>query len=131
MSFPRIFELISGVATGLLGLVLPFILTQSGYGSFNFTADDVLGILLLFTAPGLLVTLASYFHATKRKSWGRVMLWLGSLIQLVISCLVFLLYEYGGGGWKAWLAFSPALTAIAASIVSLAVVKNSPGHVNA
>jgi hypothetical protein len=100
MTFARKFELTSGAATGLLGILVALVLLYDEYQisqRLNEEFRSVLGIvvvLMFYIAPGLLVAIGSYFHAVFREAWlGRGMLLVGSLFLIV----TFLAFESSAG----------------------------------
>ncbi len=129
----RTFELIGGLATGLLG-INTFLLAlrldeQADHAKGNNAqlslADLALGSLF-WLGPPLLVVIGSYVHAIRLKLWGFVLLWIGG----VFLALMFLFLLFAGGKflqilyfgwWKALSALAPGAAAIVTLILSYAV----------
>src|SRR6266446_5343229 len=95
MSFARTVELTSGVATGLLGIIVALTffkfdldVSRRLENEFHPVSEFVLW-LVLFIGPGLLVAIGAYFHAVLRDSGpGRVMIFFGSaFIVAFFLCL--------------------------------------------
>lgn len=116
----RKIELISGVATAILGLVVP--LNLNGAISNmppEYYRESLIEIIILFVCPGLLVAMGAYAHAVKQKPWGRKLLWVMGALYIIVSPILFLLGGYGGGWRQAFLVITPAVTAILSLVSSL------------
>jgi ABC-type glycerol-3-phosphate transport system permease component len=120
MVFARKLELSSGVATAILGLVVP--LSLSGMISNmppEYYRESLIQIIILFVCPGLLVAIGAYAHAVKQRPWGRKLLWVMGALYIIVSPIIFLLGGYGGGLRQAFLVITPSITAIVTLISSL------------
>jgi hypothetical protein len=129
MTFARKFELTGGAATGLLGIIIVLVMLYDEYQisqRLNQEFRFVLGIgvgLMFYIAPGLLVTIGSYFHAVFREAWlGRGMLLVGSLF-LIVTFLAFELVAGYGAMYMVKLRLLLPLVSIVTLISSFAVRK--------
>jgi len=129
MSFARTVELTSGVATGLLGIIVALTffkfdldVSRQLENEFHPVSEFVLW-LVLFIGPGLLVAIGAYFHAVLRDSGpGRVMIFFGSAFIVAF----FLLFEiYAGYAAMAWigLRFGLVVSTLVTTVTSFAVRK--------
>lgn len=110
----RTVELISGIATGLLSLVVSCSL------ALPRSLLEFLGLLPFYLGPALLVAVGSYLHAIRRRSSGLVMLLIGgSILTVMIVTLTFggVFYFYGLGGGL--LSLAPSAMAILTMIAAL------------
>jgi hypothetical protein len=114
MTSIRKLELGCGVATALLGLILPFRVNgMHTIDLFRLYSELLADALVLSIFPGLLVALGAYAHAAKQRSWGRVLLWATGVFYVILSPLVFL-SDAAHAGWSiALFGLLPAITAIA------------------
>ena len=133
MSFPRIVELIGGLTTGLLGIIVAVTLFKDDFDisrrlekEFHPVSEVVL-YLILFIAPALLVAIGAYFHAVLRDSGrGRVMIFFGSTFIVGF----FLLFEVNAGYaamYKIGLRFWPVLSSLLTVVTSF-FVRREPGR---
>ena len=127
MTLSRKFELVGGVATGVLGLVAPFCKHGAHtFELFRLWPGLLLGDLVSFVVPGFLVAISSYIHTRQEKTLGFVMLMVGGIFLIVAS----LMYFFGGvvfyafGLWGGIMALSQSVMAIATVISSLVVVRD-------
>jgi hypothetical protein len=132
MSFPRTFELSSGLATGLFGMIVALTILKDDLDTSRrleqeFRLFQELGVLLIFfMAPPLLVAIGSYFHVVLGQSVsGRVMIFIGSLVVTVF----FLLFEINAGyaatyriGLRSW----PVVLALVTLVTSFTVRGKAP-----
>ena len=129
MSFARTVELTSGVATGLLGIIVALTffkfdldVSRQLENEFHPVSEFVLW-LVLFIGPGLIVAMGAYFHAVLRDSGpGRVMILFGSAFIVAF----FLLFEiYAGYAAMAWigLRFGLVVSTLVTTVTSFAVRK--------
>jgi hypothetical protein len=121
------FELAGGAATGVLGVLVGLVAPFVRHGSHTFELyiswpGLLLGDVVSFVIPGLIVALGSYLHSVARKTWGFVLLLVGGTFLLVTMPIHFfggVFYFYGL--WGGLLRLSPSamaiLTIIAASKV--------------
>jgi hypothetical protein len=129
MTFGRKFELTSGAATGLLGIIVVLVMLYDEYRISQRLTQEfrlVLGIgvgLMFYIAPALLVAIGSYFHAAFREAWlGRGMLLVGSLF-LIVTFLAFELVAGYGAMYMVKLRLLLPLVSIVTLISSFAVRK--------
>jgi hypothetical protein len=119
MRLVRKVELGCGILTGALGLYVPLSIVRANFAPpRRLDQESVIEMLLIFVLPGLLVTIGSYSHAVKERSWGRKLLWVIGIILAAMSPLLFLLGGYGGGVRQAFLVITPTLAAIATLVAS-------------
>jgi len=120
MKFLRKLEIGFGIAT----LVLALIVSVINFGPL-YNVDiplQLLGAVVFFIAPALMVALGGYLHAMQRKSSGFNMLWLGGLfltVMLFVHALGGVFYLYGL--WRGLEILTPSVDAIASMIASLLV----------
>lgn len=122
MSLSKKFELVAGVATGLLGLLPPF--CKHGANTielFRLWPGLLLDAILLTVIPGLLVAIGSILHATRDKTSGFVLLLIGGIFLTLMA----LVYFFGGAifyGFELWggiVVLSQAAMAVLTVISSL------------
>jgi hypothetical protein len=111
-------ELIFGIATGVLEVITVGVLEVTE-ASGNEVAASIVGSLLFFLLPGLLVAVGSYLHVLRRRTIGLLMLVIGTLFLIVMMFVhtlggVFYLYGYWGFGF-----LLPSFTALVSGIASL------------
>ena len=131
MSGARKLELVCGVATGLLGVIVTLLtlyLTQETARRLKEDAPLVQTLLvwaLLYILPSLLVSVGAYVHALKREPWGRIILLIGAfLLALSFSLLLFGHAFYRTDLWLV-MNLSLPLVALLTLITSLAVREKS------
>lgn len=93
MTMLKKFALAVGVATGVLGMVVPF--AKHGPHTFELLRlwpGLFLDAVVLFIVPGLLVAFGSYLHTLQGKTLGLVMLLIGGIFLAGMS----LIYFFGG-----------------------------------
>ena len=127
MSIARLVELIAGVATGLLGIIVGTILFKDDLDISRRLEQEfhplreVLVILILFTGPNLLVAIGAYFHAVRRDPGpGRLMIFYGS--GFVVG--FFILFELNAGYsamYMLGLRFWPVLLSLVTVLASFFV----------
>jgi hypothetical protein len=122
MTLSRKFELIGGVATGVLGIVAPFCKNGAHtFELFKLWPGLLLDALVSFVVPGVLVAIGSYIHTRREKTLGFVMLIVGGIFLITAS----LIYFFGGvvfyafGLWGGVIVLSQSLMAIITVISSL------------
>jgi hypothetical protein len=93
MTMLRKFELAGGVATGVLGIVVPFAkhVTHT-FELLRLWPGLLLDAVALFIVPGLLVAIGSYTHTLQGKTLGFIMLLVGGIFLTVMSVI----YLVGG-----------------------------------
>ncbi|HJX90503.1 MAG TPA: hypothetical protein VJ372_08405 [Pyrinomonadaceae bacterium] len=138
-----LFELVFGIATGLVTVFNPLTLgdmeVMSNRPADKETLAGLFGLLLMFIAPGLLVGLGSYIHTTKEKTVGFVLTMIGGSILVLEFPLLFLgafglwggfFYSKGLAAALYTLTPSPlaALTMVAAFLVRRSLRKHSIDH---
>jgi len=104
MTLSRKVELVGGVATGVLGLVVPFF--PNGAHTLELIRlwpGLLLGDLVGFIIPGLLVAIGSYIHTLQGKTRGFVLLLVGGIFLTITMFIhifggVFYVYGLWGGG---------------------------------
>jgi hypothetical protein len=119
MTSIRKLELCFGAATVLLGAFVPF--SVNGTKTFDLLESHpslLADALVLSVCPALLVALGAYAHAAKRKSWGRILLWIVGIFYVILSPLVFLSDAAHAGWSKALFGLLPAIAAIATLLVA-------------
>lgn len=100
------FELAGGATTGVLAVVLGVVAPFIRHGAHTFELYRLwpgllLGDLIAFVIPGLLVAIGSYVHSVARKTWGFILLLVGGIFLSVMMPIHFLggvFYFYGFGG---------------------------------
>lgn len=123
------FELVGGVATGVLGLVAPFCRhgVADTFRLYWLWPSLLLEALVFFIIPGSLVAIGSYLHAVKRKTVGFVLVLVGGIFLTVMS----LIYFFGGAVFYLFgllggvIVLSQSLMAIITVISSL-VARSAP-----
>jgi len=99
-------ELLFGIATGLVALFNPITFFEVEY-LFNMPwlrhepRDDflsVIGVIVMFVGPGLLVAVGSYIHTTQEKTIGFVFTVIGASILVLEFPLLFIAAFNGYGG---------------------------------
>lgn len=131
MMFLRKFELAGGMATGVLGglagIVAPFV--RYGVGIFELYRSWpglLIGDLISFVIPGLLVAVGSYVHSVGRKSWGFVLvLVVGIFLVLIIPIHFFGGVFYFYGLWGGLLRLSPSAVALLTVIAAFQVRRSA------
>ena len=122
----RKLELAGGVATGVLGLAAPFFPNGAHtFELFRLFPELLLGDLVIFIVPGLLVAIGAYLHSVGPKTRGFVFLLVGGLFLTVMMFL----HIFGGvfymfGFWGGVVILSQSLMAVLAMISSLIVGKH-------
>ena len=129
MRIARVVELSSGLATGLLGIIVGGICLKDDFDisrrlEHEFRPlQEVLIIFLFFTAPNLLVAIGAYFHAVRRDSGpGRLMIFFGSAFVIGL----FLLFELNAGYaamYRIGLRFSPIVSSLVTVLASFLVLR--------
>jgi len=95
MSFLRKFEIGCGMATVVLASIVSASIVGPPY--IDSILLQILGAVLFFVAPGLLVAVGAYLHATRGKILGYGMLWVGGLflaVMLFVHALGGVLFLY-------------------------------------
>ena len=118
MRLARRIELIFGIATGVVEFISVGVLVVTEF-SGNQVRAWIVGSLLLFLLPGLLVAVGSYLHVMRKTIIGLVMLLIGTLFLTVMMFVhalggVFYLYGFWGFGF-----ILPSVTALVSAIASL------------
>ena len=127
MTLSKKFELAGGATTGVLAVVLGVVAQFIRHGAHTFELYRLwpgllLGDLIAFVIPGLLVAIGSYVHSVARKTWGFILLLVGGIFLSVMMPIhffggVFYFYGFGGG----LLRLSPSAMAILTIIAALKV----------
>lgn len=120
-------ELISGIVTGLSTVVSFSLLMTIQFGFAS--ATDILGWLLLYGLPGLLLGWGAYSHSVRHKSWGlKVILVIAGLSAILILVAFFggVIGYLGVSTALSWLmpAIMSVLTGISAIVVALSEKRN-------
>lgn len=107
-------ELVSGMATALLGVALAFYVTKPT------SPSDYLGLFSVQTCAALLVGVGAYAHAAGRNSWGRIPLWVGgaALIYKAASLLLKVPVGLYFLGWVGLFLVLPGVVAVVAVLAS-------------
>lgn len=118
MKLAQRIELIFGIATGVVEIITVGILEVTE-PSGKEVAASIVGSLLFFLVPGLLVAVGSYLHVIRKTIIGLVMLLIGTLFLTVMMFVhalggVFYLYGFWGFGF-----ILPSVTALVSAIASL------------
>jgi phosphoglycerol transferase MdoB-like AlkP superfamily enzyme len=79
MSTTRRLELISGVASGILGIIV--ILSASTLSQHS----SYLGVFVLWVVPEMFVAAGAYLHAVKNSSRGRLMLLIAGIVPALLT----------------------------------------------
>jgi len=133
MNTTRKLELVIGVATAvlaagitLLALRMHYQITVRLQEEFPLLEDLLLGTVR-FVLPSLLVAFGAYIHAVKRLvGLGRALLVLGTVFLSVMFVVnVFLSLAFRQADLLFWLNLSLPLLAIATSVISLLVRKET------
>ena len=127
MPIARVVELISGLATGLLGFIVAATVFKDDYDiSRRLEVEfrplkEILVLIIFCAAPNLLVAIGAYFHAVRRDSGpGRVMIFFGSAFVVGL----FLLFEINAGYgamYRIGLRFLPVVLTLITAGISFAV----------
>jgi hypothetical protein len=140
-----LFELVFGIATGLVTVLNPLTLVHMEVASNRpvgrETISALFGLILMFVGPGLLVSIGSYIHAAQEKTAGFVLTMIGGSILVLEFPLLFIgaFSAYGGIVYRLGLPAalymltpSPlaALTMVAAVMVRRSLRQHSIGHLN-
>ena len=140
-----LFELVFGIATGLVTVLNPLTLVHMEVASNRpvdrETISALFGLILMFVGPGLLVSIGSYIHAAQEKTAGFVLTMIGGSILVLEFPLLFLgafglwggfFYSKGLAAALYTLTPSPlaALTMVAAFLVRRSLRKHSIDHLN-
>lgn len=127
MTIVRKLEVFSGVTTCLIGLAIAGYLLRSGFDAARRLDLDysevflgLIGTLLFFIIPGLLIGIGSYVHAFRRRSEGRLMVIIGSLFLTLTFVQIFFTTGYQSVG-VIQARFVLTIAAIATLIISLIV----------
>ena len=118
MKFVRMFELGSGMATGLVGLALAL------YVMGPTTAPaDYLKLFSLSTCAALFVATGAYFQAMSRNPAGRILVWLGgaALVYQTASMLLKVPIGLYFLGWLGAFLLLPGVLALLTMTASLAL----------
>lgn len=100
--------MVSGVATGLLGLIIPlFILRRH---------DDPLLAFLWFILPALLVAGGAYLDAARGIHWGRILLWVLVTYYALTHSIFFIM----AGKWGTLRGALPIFILPVMSVITLA-----------
>jgi peptidoglycan/LPS O-acetylase OafA/YrhL len=89
MTFLRKLEVISGMGTALLGLLVAWWLLRTDMQTFQNIDEEyplplaLLAMALLFILPSLLIGAGSCLHGFRKRSQGRVMVIAGSLFLII------------------------------------------------
>src|SRR5262245_13196259 len=118
MNFLRTFEVASGIAAFVLAIIINVMLLTPPYDS-----DQLLGGLMFFVGPSLLMVVGSYLHATRESKPGFVILMVGSGF---LTIMLFV-HTFGGvfyyGLWKGLAVLSPSAMAIL-NLIAAVLVKS-------
>jgi hypothetical protein len=125
------FELAGGATTGALAVLLGFVAPFITHGAHTFELYRswpglLLGDLIAFVIPGLLVAMGSYVHSVARKTWGLILLLVGGIFLVVTMPILFfggVFYFYGL--WVGLLRLSPSIMAILTIIAALKVRRSA------
>src|SRR6476620_486309 len=118
MSAFRKLELVCGIVTALLAIACFFILRpiQPEFRG----SQDVLGWVLFYGLPCLVLAAGAYLHSVRRTSWGLVLI----LIVAVLSAVFIVASLFGGifywGVWTGVLALAPSIMSILTAAGGLA-----------
>jgi len=137
MAIARMVELIGGLGTGLLGIIVgivtfkdDFEISQRLEHEFH-PVRDFLILLLFFTIPNLVVATGAYFHAVRRDSGiGRLLIFFGGAFVVGL----FLLFELNAGYGAMYmigLRFWPVVLTLLTAGISLAVREEPHRHKDA
>ena len=127
MTFLRRLEIVCGVTTALLGIAAAAQMfsmdmdTARELGRGFPLVEEVLGALLIYILPGLLVSVGSYLHSLRLRTWGFPMVIFSSLAVVIIFTLLFLNVAFYSADLTAWLNLSLAVAAVVTMIVSIVV----------
>lgn len=115
MTALRKVELISGITTGLLALVVLCTVLRPPL------VTDFLALLPFYVGPAVLVSFGSYIHAIRQTTRGLVMLMIGGAI---LTVMIFIVTLFGGlfyfyGLWGGLLSLAPSATAMLTMVASL------------
>ena len=116
MRFVRIFELGSGIATGLMGLALAL------YVMRPVTApSDYLELFSISTCAALFVAIGAYVQAMSRNPAGRILVWVGgvALVYQTASMLVKVPIGLYFLGWLGLFLLLPGILAVLTMTASL------------
>lgn len=118
VSFLRIFELGSGVATGLVGLALALYVMRPAT-----TATDYLELFSISTGAALFVAVGAYAQAMSRNAAGRILVWIGGAV--LVYQTVSMLWRVPIGlyflGWLGVFLLLPGALAVLTMTASLAL----------
>ncbi len=118
MKFVRIFELGSGLATGLVGLALALYVMRPA------TAPaDYLGLFSISTCAALFVATGAYFQVLSRNPAGRILVWLGGAALVYQTAAMLLKVPIGLYflGWLGIFLLLPGILALLTMTASLAL----------
>jgi hypothetical protein len=132
MIFLRKLEVACGIATAGLGMAatgalftLDVNISRRLGESFPVTRW-LLGALILYILPGLLVALGSYIHASRSRGWGLPVLFLSSLLLTIMFVLLVLNVAFFATQSLFWLNFLFAALAIVTVILAMLVHFRDP-----
>jgi hypothetical protein len=116
MRFIRIFELGSGIATGLVGLSLALYIMRPAT-----TPSDYLELFSISTCAALFVATGAYFQTMSRNPAGRILVWLGgaALIYQTASMLFKVPIGLYFLGWVGLFLLLPGVLALLTMTASL------------
>lgn len=127
MSFLQRFELTSGLATGLLGIIVSLTMLQDELDTLRRMEREInifpglVVLFIFFLGPALLVAIGSYFQAVSGDSGrGRVMIFFGSSLLTIFFLLFQITAGYGAMyriGLRFWLVVLALVTLVASFVV--------------
>jgi hypothetical protein len=118
MRFVRIFELGSGMATGLVGLALALYIMRPAT-----VPTDYLELFSISTCAALFVATGAYFQTMSRNSAGRILVLLGgvALVYQTVSMLLKVPIGLYFLGWLGLFLLLPGILAVLTMTASLAL----------
>jgi hypothetical protein len=116
MRFIRLFELGSGIATGLVGLALALYVMRPAA-----TASDYLELFSISTCAALFVATGAYFQTLSRNPAGRILVWVGGAALVYQTGAMLLKVPIGLYflGWLGIFLTLPGLLAVLTMTASL------------
>lgn len=116
MKFIRIFELGSGIATGLVGLALALYVMRPATAPV-----DYLGLFSISTCAALFVATGAYFQAMSRNPSGRILVCLGGVALIYQTASMLLKVPIGLYflGWLGVFLLLPGILALLTMTASL------------
>jgi hypothetical protein len=127
MTFLRKLEIVCGVTTALLGIaaavqMFSMNLETSRELERSFSlVEEVLGALLMYILPGLLVAIGSYVHASRLRPWGLPMVIFSSLFLVIFFVVLVSNLAFYKPNLLFWLSFSFLLLAVTTMAISIIV----------